>query len=98
MRDPIELARGYYLDERHPFGCAETVLITLKGAYGLDDPMDSSPAVALNGGVAYSGGTCGALTGAAVAVGMLAERRIEDHARAKRVAREIVAGVMEAFR
>lgn len=98
MRDAVELARAYYLDERHPFGCAETVFIVLKAAFGLDDPMDSSPAMALNGGVAYSGGVCGALTGAALAVGMLAERRIDDHARAKRVARELVAATMDAFR
>jgi C_GCAxxG_C_C family probable redox protein len=96
--DAVRLARTYYLDERHPFGCAETALIVLKGAYGLDDPMDSSPAVALNGGIAWSGGACGALTGAAIAVGMLAERRIDDHARAKRVAREVIATVLEEFR
>jgi C_GCAxxG_C_C family probable redox protein len=97
-RDAVRLARTHYLDEGHPFGCAETALIVLKGAYGLDDPMDSSPAVALNGGIAWSGGPCGALTGAAVAVGMLAERRIEDHARAKLVAREVIAALMEEFR
>lgn len=97
-RDAVHLARTYYLDERHPFGCAETALIVLKGTYGLDDPMDSSPAVALNGGIAWSGGPCGALTGAAVAVGMLAERRLEDHGRAKLVAREVVAALLEEFR
>ena len=97
-RDPVRLARRYYLDERHLFGCAETALIVLKGAYDLDDPMDSSPAVALNGGIAWSGGPCGALTGAALAVGMLAERRIDDHARAKLVARETIATLLEEFR
>jgi len=95
--DALRLARAYYLDDRHQYGCAETVLVVLKGAYGLDDPMDSSAAVALNGGLAWSGGLCGALTGAAIAVGMLAERRIDDHARAKLVAREVVATVLEAF-
>jgi C_GCAxxG_C_C family probable redox protein len=96
--DAVGLARVYYLDERHLFGCAETVFIVLKGAYGLDDPMDSSPAVALNGGIAWSGGPCGALTGAALAVGMLAERRIDDHARAKLVAREVIAALIDEFR
>ena len=95
--DAIRLARAYYLDDRHQYGCAETVLVVLKGAYGLDDPMDSAAAIALNGGLAWSGGLCGALTGAAVAVGMLAERRIDDHARAKLVAREMIAGVLAAF-
>ena len=53
--------------------------------------------MALNGGIAYSGGACGAITGAALAVGMLAERRIDDHRAAKRVARELVAGLMDDF-
>ncbi len=94
----VALARAYYLDEGHSLGCAETAYVVLKAAFGLDDPMDASAAVALNGGVAWSGGICGALTGAALAVGMLAERRIHDHAAAKRVARGIVAGTLDAFR
>ena len=96
--DAVALARAIYLDERHEFGCAETSYMVLKAAFGLDDPMDPSAAVALNGGIAYSGGLCGALTGAALAVGTLAERRFADHGRAKRVARELVAGTLEAFR
>jgi C_GCAxxG_C_C family probable redox protein len=60
--------------------------------------MDPAAAVALNGGIAYSGGLCGAITGAALAVGMLAERRIADHAAAKHVARTLVAGTLDAFR
>jgi len=96
--DSAALARAYYLDDRNQFGCAETAYMVLKGAYGLDDPMDSAAAVALNGGVAYSGGLCGAITGAALAVGMLAERRIADHVTAKRVARELVAETLDAFR
>lgn len=92
------LARVYFLDERNQFGCAETTFIVLKGAYRLDDPMDASAAMALNGGIAYSGGACGAVTGAALAVGMLAERRIDDHRAAKRVARELVAGLIDDFR
>jgi len=96
--DSVALARAYYLDDRNQFGCAETAYMVLKGAYGLDDPMDSAAAVALNGGVAYSGGLCGAITGAALAVGMLAERRIADHVAAKRVARELVAETLDAFR
>jgi C_GCAxxG_C_C family probable redox protein len=96
--DVVEIARAYYLDDRNQFGCAETTFIVLKGAFGLDDPMDSSAAMALNGGVAYSGGMCGAVSGAALAVGMLAEQRIADHREAKRVARELVARLMDDFR
>lgn len=95
--DVAAIARAYFLDAPNQFGCAETAFIVLKGAYGLDDPMDASAAMALNGGVAYSGGACGAITGAALAVGMLAERRIDDHLAAKRVARQLVAGLMGDF-
>jgi C_GCAxxG_C_C family probable redox protein len=96
--DVAAIARAYFLDERNQFGCAETAFMVLKGAYRLDDPMDAGAAMALNGGVAYTGGACGAITGAALAVGMLAEQRIDDHQAAKRVARELVARVMDDFR
>ncbi len=94
----VALARRLYLDEGHPYGCAETCFMVLKSAYGLEDPMDPSAAIGLNGGVGWSGAMCGSLTGAALAVGMLAERRIPDHARAKVVARELVAGALARFR
>jgi C_GCAxxG_C_C family probable redox protein len=97
-QEAIRLARACYLDDRHQLGCAETAFVVLKDAYGLEDPMDASAAMALNGGVAYGGGVCGAITGAALAVGMLAERRIDDHARAKVVAREVIAAVIDGFR
>lgn len=97
-REAIRLARRYFLDERNVYGCAETTFMVLKAAYGLDDPTDSSSAMALNGGIAYSGGPCGAVTGAALAVGMLAERRIADHREAKRAARLVTARLMDDFR
>lgn len=96
--DVAAIARAHFLDDRNQFGCAETTFIVLKGAYGLADPMDASAAMALNGGIAYGGGTCGAITGVALAVGMLAERRIDDHRAAKRVARELVANLADEFR
>ena len=95
--EAAEHARKLYLDEDHRYGCAESVFIALKTAYGLDRPDDAAPAMVLNGGVAYSGGPCGAVTGAALALGMLAEERLDDHLGAKRVARELVAETMEAF-
>jgi C_GCAxxG_C_C family probable redox protein len=93
----VEAARRLFLDDRNVHGCAETTFVVLKDAYGLDDPTDAAAAMALNGGVAYSGGACGAITGAALAVGILAERRIDDHRRAKTVARRIVAALMDDF-
>jgi C_GCAxxG_C_C family probable redox protein len=93
-----QAARRLFLDERNLYGCAETTFVVLKAAFELDEPADPSPAMALNGGVAYGGGTCGAVTGAALAVGMLAGRRIVDHRQAKLVARELIAELMDAFR
>jgi C_GCAxxG_C_C family probable redox protein len=98
LRDvAIAQADAYYLDEDHPYGCAETVFMTLKGVYGLEAATDASAAMAFNGGLAYSGGPCGAITGAAMAVGQLAERRLADHSRAKAVSRELVRETMEVF-
>jgi C_GCAxxG_C_C family probable redox protein len=92
-----ERARELYLDDANTYGCAETAFVVLKEAFGLPDPQDSAAAMALNGGIAYSGSTCGAITGAALAVGQLAASRIEDHAVAKRVARAITADLVAAF-
>ena len=75
---PEEIARQLFLRDDNHYGCAETSLVALQRAYGLPNADDSSSAMALNGGVAYSGGVCGAISGAAMAVGRLAEQRIGD--------------------
>jgi C_GCAxxG_C_C family probable redox protein len=90
-------ARELFLDDANVHGCAETAYVVLKEAFGLPRAADSAPAMALNGGVAYSGSTCGAVTGAALALGELSASRIADHRRAKRVARELTADLMTAF-
>ncbi len=96
-QEVMEKARSYFLTEDNIYGCAETSLIVLQELYGLPDATDSSPAMALNGGVAYSGGVCGAISGAAMAVGKLAAQRIANHKEAKRIARRIVARLMDQF-
>jgi len=96
-RAASERARELFLDDANTYGCAETAFVVLKEAFGLPDPGDSAPAMALNGGIAYSGSTCGAISGAALAVGQLAASRIEDHAMAKRVARAITGDLIAAF-
>lgn len=93
-QDAIEKARAYFLADDNLYGCSETMLIVLQEAYGLSNATDSSPAMALNGGVAWSGGPCGAVTGAALAVGRLAAQRIADHKQAKRAARCITSRLM----
>lgn len=96
--DPLAAVRERFLAAGNPYGCAESTLLALEDHFGLDDPAGGAAAMALNGGVAYSGGTCGALTGAALALGQLAARRVDDRGTAKRVARELTAEVVEAFR
>jgi C_GCAxxG_C_C family probable redox protein len=93
----VEAARDLFLDDANTYGCAETVFVVLKEAYGLADSTDSSAAMALNGGLAYSGGPCGAISGAALAIGLLAAERIADHREAKRAARLITAQLLADF-
>ncbi len=95
--DPVERARELFLTDDHTYGCAETTLVVLQERFDLPDPGDSSAAMALNGGVAYSGATCGAITGAALALGRLAARRIDGHNEAKQAAREATQRLMAEF-
>jgi len=92
-----EAARELFLDERDAYGCAETAFVVLKEALGLRDAAASAAAMAPNGGIAYSGGTSGAVTGAALVASMLGERRSPDHRAAKRAARLVTADLLAAF-
>lgn len=96
-REALARVRALFLDDSHPYGCAEATFVALKESFGLLDAADPSATMALNGGVAWSGGTCGAITGAAVAVGGLVAARIPDHATAKGIARDVVAGLIDGF-
>lgn len=89
--------RDLFLREENTYGCAETALVALQEHYSLPGATDSSSAMAMNGGVAYSGGPCGALTGAAIAVGRLAAERVDDHREAKGVSRRIIQQLMTEF-
>jgi C_GCAxxG_C_C family probable redox protein len=98
LQDGVQLARSTFLTHDNLHGCAETAFIVLKHMYDLPHPEDASPAMVLNGGFAWSGEICGALSGASLGVGMLTERRIPDHKKAKRVARWLLTRVMDDFR
>ena len=93
----VRRARACFLESENGYGCAETALLALKHCFGLPEAADSSPAIALNGGYAYSGGTCGALSGAGIAVGQLAERRLGDHRLAKTMTRSVVQTLLDDF-
>lgn len=90
-------ARNCFLESDNRFGCAEATLVALKEAFGLPDSADSSPAMALNGGFAYSGGTCGALSGGGLALGQLAEGRLRDHRLAKTMTHSVVQALLDDF-
>jgi C_GCAxxG_C_C family probable redox protein len=95
--NPTERARTLFLDDANAHGCAETVFIVLKEVFGLPEAQDSAAAMALNGGLAYSSGPCGAVSGAALALGLLGAERIKDHREAKATARRLTAKLMDDF-
>lgn len=93
----LSLIQSYFLRPDNAYGCAETTYLVLKHIYGLPDPEDSSIAMVLNGGIAYSGGMCGAITGASLAVGQLAGLTILEHNKAKQRSREVIMQVHKEF-
>jgi C_GCAxxG_C_C family probable redox protein len=93
----IGAAQKLFLRDDNYYGCAEATLVALQQRYRFDDADDSSAAMALNGGVAYAGGICGAISSAAIAVGRLAAERIPDHQEAKRTARRLIQSLMTDF-
>ena len=97
VSEAIQLARSLFLRADNYYGCAEATLVALQQTFGLPNADDSSTAMALNGGVAYSGGLCGAVSGAALALGRLAQSRIPDHNHAKRTARRLTQELMAEF-
>jgi C_GCAxxG_C_C family probable redox protein len=89
--------RELFLNDSNTYGCAETALVVLQEHFAIPGADDSSAAMALNGGIAYSGGMCGAITGAALAAGRQAGRLIPDHNRAKREARRVTQALIADF-
>jgi C_GCAxxG_C_C family probable redox protein len=85
------------LDEETAFGCAEATFAALQEHFGMPDATASTEAMALNGGVAYSGGTCGALIGAALTLGRLSGARLPERPLAKRAARGLMQQLMSDF-
>ena len=98
--DPSDLSRRtreLFLDDSNTYGCAETALVVLQEHFDLPGAGDSSAAMALNGGIAYSGGMCGAITGAALAAGRQAGRLLPDHDRANGEARRVTQVLIADF-
>jgi C_GCAxxG_C_C family probable redox protein len=94
---PGETARELFLRDDNTYGCAEAAMLALERHFLVPDGTDGRAAMALNGGIAYSGATCGAITGVALAVGKLAGERAPDRAQAKAASRAVVQAVMAEF-
>lgn len=63
--------------------CAQAVLIPFAGECGVDRPTAMSIAAGFGGGIARLQGTCGALTGACMALGIAISAREPDAAKAR---------------
>ena len=90
-------ARELFLRDDNLYGCAETTCVVLLEAFGLGGEQDAALCMALNGGVAWRGWVCGAISGAAIALGRLAASRISDHKEAKRVSRALINHFIDEF-
>ena len=67
---------GDLMAEGH--SCAESVLMAVAAYHGVDNPLIPRMATGFGGGVARTGGICGAFTGGVLALGLLAGRDTPD--------------------
>jgi C_GCAxxG_C_C family probable redox protein len=76
--DPAALAGTLF---EQGFTCSQAVLAAFAERHGLDRDLALKLACAYGGGIARGGGTCGAVSGALMAIGLAHGRtRIEDEA------------------
>src|SRR3972149_5625903 len=95
--DLARRTRQLFLRDDNTYGCAEVTLIALQEHWSLSDPADSGAAMALNGGIAYSGSTCGAIPGAALGGAPPPQEPPPPPRWAKPPARLITQDLMAAF-
>ncbi len=62
-----DLARSYF---EQGFSCSQAVAAAFAAEFGLDGPMMLRIAAAFGGGIARSGDTCGAVSGALMVIGL----------------------------
>ena len=72
--DPVQLSKDYFTSG---FGCAESVLKTIAEAKGIKSDLIPRIASGFCGGIARTGGMCGAVTGGIMALNIIYGR---DHA------------------
>jgi C_GCAxxG_C_C family probable redox protein len=93
--DRIDLASQCF---REGFNCSQAVFSAYAPDLGLDRETALKAAAAFGGGIARTGGTCGAVTGALMTIGLACGRtRAEDKEAMKRTNR-LADEFMERFR
>lgn len=66
--DPVQLSKDYFTSG---FGCAESVLKAIAEAKGIKSDLIPRIASGFCGGIAHTGGMCGALTGGIMALNLI---------------------------
>jgi C_GCAxxG_C_C family probable redox protein len=78
------------------YGCAESVLMAVSESKGIQSDLIPRIATGFCGGIAYSGGVCGAVTGAIMALNLIYGRDLADQSKNKNY--EAVQLFLDAFR
>ena len=92
---PADVAERLF---REGYACSQAVLLAFAPRFGLDADLAARVASAFGGGMARHGWTCGALTGALMAVGLHAGNAAADGQAQKDDAYARVATLLEQFR
>lgn len=80
------------------FTCGQAVLAAFAGSHGLGREAALRVACAFGGGIARTGGTCGAVSGALMAIGLAHGRtRLEDDAARERTY-DLARALLDGFR
>jgi C_GCAxxG_C_C family probable redox protein len=78
--DPVARAEALFLEG---YACSQAVLMAFASRLGVAEEVAAGAASAFGGGMARNGWTCGALTGALIAVGLHAGNRTAEGAARK---------------
>jgi C_GCAxxG_C_C family probable redox protein len=91
----VEEAVSCFLDG---FSCSQAILSTYSTEFGLDHEKALKIATGFGGGIGRLGGTCGAVTGAIMVIGLKYGRaKIEDMG-SKEKTYELVRGFVDSFK
>lgn len=78
--DDVARAEALFLEG---YSCSQAVLLAFASRLGMAEDVAAGAASAFGGGVARNGWTCGALSGALIAIGLRAGNRTADDAERK---------------